>query len=155
LIGIGEAETSYPYGAIYYTRDGGENWILQQEFPFAILDMQMLNQDTGWAVGGDYIYYTTNGSNIVDINENYNIESNVSIIPNPSNGILTILVPEEISNKKIIIYNLEGKEITKTQSSKHITIIDISKQPNGIYFLTIHHNTNNQIHSFTKKIIKL
>ena len=166
-IGIGDAMSQDDYGAIYFTVDSGENWQLQQEFNFAILDIQMLNQDTGWAVGGDFIYYTTNGDTVIttNIKEKQATDFNIIINPNPTYGVFTINLPNEISNEKIIISDITGKEIINTQSLKHNSIIDISEQLQGIYFLTIEFELNrpplhygpagNQIYSLTKKIIKL
>ena len=63
---IGTGEPWFPgHGAIYLTTDRGDNWNLQQEFyDYGIFDIQMLDQDTGWAVGVNYVYHTTNGDTI-------------------------------------------------------------------------------------------
>jgi len=145
------------WGYIFLTTDGGENW--QQQFTNLwqpICDIQMLNQDTGWAVGGDFIYFTDNGTyNPVGVEEKQNSDFNFAVSPNPTNGIFTVHFPNEISNEEIIIYDIMEKEVICNQCLTPNSIIDISNQPNGIYFITLKYNTNNQFHSFTKKIIKL
>jgi photosystem II stability/assembly factor-like uncharacterized protein len=153
---VGDTESNNNYGAIYFTNDGGETW--QQQFNYwqPICDIQMLNQDTGWAVGGDFVFYTTNGTYIpVGVEEKQNSDFNFTISPNPTSGIFTVHLPNEISNEEIIIFDIMGKELICAQNLPSNSIIDISDRPNGIYFLTLKYNTNNQFHSLTKKIIKL
>nr|NQU90100.1 T9SS type A sorting domain-containing protein [Bacteroidota bacterium] len=151
-IGTGLPGAGYPYGAIYFTNDGGECWQLQQEFESGgIFDIQMLNQDTGWAVGGDFVYHINNATTIVK--ESSNQDFLITINPNPSNGIFSIQNNPQLSIIKYQISDITGKTII---SGSNIPLhIDISIQPKGIYFLSIKYHTNNQIHLFTKKLIKL
>ncbi len=165
---VGTGEPWFPgNGSIYLTTDGGENWNLQQEFyDYGIFDIQMLNQDTGWAVGGNYVYHTTNGDTITitGVNENRISDGLFTISPNPSLGIFT--VHEQNINQKgfhnIVITNTNSQTVYQlsnqtTEQLKNFTI-DISSCPSGIYFITISPATrelNNRIHSLTKKIIKL
>lgn len=154
-IGVGEAETFDPYGAIYFTNDGGENWLLQQNFESAILDIQMLNQDTGWAVGGDFIYNTTNGTLIVGIEEESKEQDFFTIIPNPTNGIFTINTNNKLSIINYQLTDITGKEILNLTRRQVPLQIDISSQPSGVYFITFQYYINNKINFLTKKIIKL
>ena len=50
--------------AILKTTDGGYNWIIQNSnFPGILNSVYFINQDTGFAVGGEQIYNTYNGGN--------------------------------------------------------------------------------------------
>ena len=154
-IGVGKQLLTDPYGAIYFTDDGGENWQLQQEFHKAVLDIQMLNCDTGWAVGADYIYCTTNGDTIIinGINESSKGTDFFTVTPNPTNGVFKIKTNHQLSIINYQLTDITGKVVYKAHL--RVRSIDISNQPKGIYFLTIQYRINNHINSLTKKIIKL
>lgn len=89
---------------------------------------------------------TTNGvSNILN-------EKTISIYPNPSNGKFQLANKQTtLDNLKMTIYNAVGEKIysTKTGNSQLLTV-DISSQPNGVYFLKISSKNNE---SFTQKLI--
>jgi hypothetical protein len=157
---IGGAESGF--GAIYFTHNGGEDWYLQQLFYEPIWDIQMLNCDTGWAVGADYIYHTTNGDSLITevVNENEPETNSFNIFPNPINGIFTIktaLSPMVMC--QLFITNLYDEPVFQlnniTIEQLNSQFIDLSPKPAGIYFITIKYTLNNQIYSLTKKIIKL
>jgi len=153
----------YSIGAIYFTNNGGENWYLQQEFEYAILDIHMLNQDTGWAVGGDYIYYTTNGDSgyITDIHENEPVNDFFKIIPNPTYGNFRIEIDHwvPIANYQLLITNITGTHIIHLNNLSieqlNNETINISKYPSGIYYITINYYKKDQTRSQTKKLVKL
>jgi len=69
----------------------------------------------------------------------------VHISPNPTNGLFKIATAETIS--EIQIHDQMGKCILKTASNS----IDITAQPNGIYFATIQDKNSNVV---KRKIIK-
>ena len=150
-------------GYILLSTDSGETW--QQQFVYwqPIFDICMLNQDTGWAVGGDFIYYTTNGTFIpVGIDEKMPENKFITITPNPTNGIFTIkinyqlpIIANGMPTAQLQITNTIGKQILKSQITNHNPTIDISKQPPGVYFITFQYHINNQINSLTQIIIKL
>ncbi len=82
-----------------------------------------------------------------------NINSEVSIFPNPSNGIFTInfdlLSSDKGGQSNVKITDITGKSIEQLLISNSQSTIDLSKEPKGIYFITI--KTINNI--FTEKII--
>ncbi len=85
--------------------------------------------------------------NYVGINNIY--ENEISIFPNPTNGIFRLTnVPQELSNVQIT--NITGKIIYNTTMGHVPLQIDISNQSEGIYFIKI--QTENNI--IIKKIIK-
>ncbi|MCK4677662.1 MAG: T9SS type A sorting domain-containing protein [Bacteroidales bacterium] len=160
-IGVGEVFLGISnYGAIYFTNDSGENWQLQQEFNMAVLDIQMLNQDTGWAVGCDFIYHTTNGDTIIITGIEEKIDENdlLQITPNPTNGVFTIIYnyhSPEADIYQLTITDITGKTILNSTRRQAPVQIDISSHPAGIYFLTIQFQKNNKFNFFTQKIVKL
>jgi hypothetical protein len=81
--------------------------------------------------------------------EEKKVKSFLSIYPNPSYGIFNIALPTVKDEVQVTIYNLSGQQI-KTLFIKDQGIIDLSKQPNGIYFVKVIH----QHQVITKKIIK-
>ena len=92
---------------------------------------------------------TLDCQNITSLNEFDDKSNFLNIYPNPNHGIFNIAVPKVKDEVQITIYNLSGQQI------KHLTlkdkgIIDINKQPNGIYFVKVIH----QHQVITQKIIK-
>jgi len=64
-----------------------------------------------------------------DIND---LNSNVSIYPNPTNGLFNVETTNEIL--KIEIYNVSGQLIYE---AKNVNIIDITNKTSGLYFVNI------------------
>ncbi|MBI4931003.1 MAG: T9SS type A sorting domain-containing protein [Bacteroidetes bacterium] len=86
---------------------------------------------------------------MVGINENSDgSDFNIFISPNPSNGIFTIQSPNKISN--IEISNLIGEKIYSSKVNSSQTEIDLTKQPQGIYFIKVNSEKGTSI----KKLIK-
>lgn len=77
------------------------------------------------------------------------LSTEIAIYPNPNNGIFNIALPTVKDEIQVSIYNLSGQQI-KNITLKDKGIIDISKQPNGVYFVKVIH----QHKVITQKIIK-
>jgi hypothetical protein len=77
------------------------------------------------------------------------LPTEITISPNPNNGIFNIALPTVKDEIQVSIYNLSGQQI-KNITLKDKGIIDISKQPNGVYFVKVIH----QQKVITQKIIK-
>ncbi len=102
------------------------------------------NDTTGYAVGfvnNDYSGFTggliiknSTGNNINQID---NIQNNnlYSIYPNPSEGIFTLETSE--SPALISVWDITGKELFRTETSKTINRIDLSNYNDGLYFILI------------------
>jgi hypothetical protein len=89
-------------------------------------------------------------TNVLNINSISKMESmNLLIYPNPTNGIIQIR-NELSSDANLIITDITGKLIIKSQLSKLNNQIDLSNIVNGLYLLII--QTENQ--TYTTKIIK-
>ncbi len=100
-------------------------------------------------------YYATDfvsvcgGALSVSENEN-NPESTLTVYPNPFNNELTINYESENNATTLTIYNLIGKQIMSQHITQKTTVLNLSSQPNGIYFVTVTDGVNR----VSKKIIK-
>lgn len=82
--------------------------------------------------------WTPSQNDVADVNI-----SKISILPNPTTGFITINSDEM---KSVEIWSLTGKQIIKTNSR----VIDISSQPNGLYFVKV--ATEDAL--YTRRILK-
>lgn len=64
-------------------------------------------------------------------------KNEIKVYPNPSNGFFRIEGLESIQQNNIEIYSIDGKSIVQRKSNSTFEDIDISRQPNGKYFLFI------------------
>ena len=148
-------------GAIYFTSNGGQNWHFQQEFPQAIYDIQMINHDTGWAVGRDFVYHTNNGSFVTNVIENHVEKEPFIILPNPVTNAFRIGTSSDFfcENCQLEITNITGNSILQFNNISFEAItqnpIDLSNYPTGVYFVVIRYESNSQIINYSQKIIKL
>lgn len=76
-----------------------------------------------------------------------NFPEKFNIYPNPTNGIFTVAA-ETATPFQIILYNILGKEVFRSESLRNFEI-DLSSQPKGIYLLKIISDTSFQC----KKVI--
>ncbi len=68
----------------------------------------------------------------------FNAAPNISIFPNPSEGILTFKIPSAIQNAKVKIYSVEGKLVFSEERNLDTTSTFNMKHLNsGLYFVTI------------------
>ncbi len=74
-------------------------------------------------------------------------ETNVSIFPNPTNGVLAINT--DANNFNYTVINLVGKTVAQNTVNGNQTTVDLSNNAKGVYFVTI--NTENG--STTQKVI--
>jgi hypothetical protein len=74
----------------------------------------------------------------VSVDEN---EKNVriQIYPNPSNGLYFIEFSEDVEKEDLTveIYNVLGSIVYRGKTSVHLTSVDLSHQPKGVYFIKI------------------
>lgn len=74
----------------------------------------------------------------------------VTIYPNPSNGIYNLTFNDINQIKKYSINDIQGKELSQNKITSKDSTIDLSNFMNGIYMLSIYDNDNNII-----KIVKI
>jgi len=77
--------------------------------------------------------------------------NNTEIFPNPTNGILNIQITNTDYLTGVEVYNTLGERVYKSVGLKTKEVkIDLSNQPNGIYFLKL--TNNNKVYS--REIVK-
>ena len=98
------------------------------------------------------IVYTIDSS-VLDAKSNSTNDNTkqYSLLPNPVDNYLSIKTPEN-QNHKITIYQINGKEIYKTESDKNLNI-DVSFLKSGVYLIKIESKETNyrQLKKFIKK----
>lgn len=93
---------------------------------------------------GELQFYVSVNENLLNVSE---IKNEISIFPNPSNGIFTV---ESANMSRVTVYNLVGQMVyDNTTNEKHVNI-DASTWNSGIYMVTI---TDRQGISVTRKIV--
>ena len=73
----------------------------------------------------------------VGINDQKDNGLSLTVYPNPFNNELTVYYELEKNTATLEIYNLMGEKIKMQLLNQPTTVIDLSNQANGIYFITI------------------
>jgi hypothetical protein len=63
--------------------------------------------------------------------------ANISIQPNPTNGLFSIVVSDFTGNDELSIFNYNGQLISKMKLNSNKEIINLSDYPSGIYNIVI------------------
>jgi len=92
--------------------------------------------------------FTQSVTSCTGINQLGNSFSEINIYPNPFNNKITITA--SIAKQSVLIYNTLAQIIFSSVIESEKTVIDLSDQSNGIYFVMVMSNNN----STTKKIVK-
>jgi hypothetical protein len=80
------------------------------------------------------------GSSVNPYVANINNEMIVSLYPNPSSGIFTIDLKDQVKGSTVVkVFNMLGAEISQTTylATKNKVVMDLSKQPKGVYYIQI------------------
>lgn len=74
----------------------------------------------------------------INVNETSNASVNVNIYPDPTYGLFNVVTTHNKPIKSLKLVNVEGKEIiNRTEVKQSMLTLDISKQPEGVYFLRV------------------
>ncbi|MGZ3866469.1 MAG: T9SS type A sorting domain-containing protein [Bacteroidia bacterium] len=95
--------------------------------------------------GGDYdiyIYKLDSTGMAVAVSRITNNNDNIRVFPNPSNGKIEFIFANETENKIIIITDVNGKEILKTEEIKHRSFTPDKVFNSGVYFYSINTPTS-------------
>ena len=77
--------------------------------------------------------------NVIDplsLNENFSNQTKISIIPNPSNGFITIHLKNNNENLEFILFDIVGNEVERYLFSNG-AILNISELSGGYYLFSI------------------
>lgn len=102
---------------------------------FTTIDGLPISGVAKW-IGGNFV--DTCGA-IVGIGDNIDLESGISIYPNPNNGSF-IIETSSFENTIVEIYNNLGQLILNNKLSKNLNIIDMTKFLKGMYFVKVENN---------------
>ncbi len=115
----------------------------------------MISDNTGahvaWANtlnGEEDVYYSYIIPQITGENEVAG-EFSISVYPNPGTGLFNITTGR--NNPDVIVYNVLGEKIMHIKTGSSKSVIDLSQQPGGIYFL---HAITAKGNMMVKKIVK-
>ena len=145
----------------YYTRDGGDSWILYPNtYNHKLNGMHFSDINTGWAVGDIGIILKFTGT-FSDINTTISLVDSLSIFPNPAEDYIEIIVPRwrgqgvdgfspskksELGSVLIRIFDLLGMEITtpsdltpgpSPRGEGSSLRVDVSHLSPGVYFVRV------------------
>lgn len=77
--------------------------------------------------------------------------SNFKMYPNPSNSILNLKLPQDITNGNIIVFDILGKELEgKTFEDTNFVELNISDLAKGVYLVKVKSQTASQTKQFIK-----
>lgn len=120
VTGIGYDDSTHQY-AIYNTWDSSVHWH----------EYRAMSSSYSWGV---FNFITFLVENHLSIDE---LESNISIYPNPSDGLFKIDMDAiDITNVRIEIYDSKGSFLFDTNK----TTIDLGKYSSGMYWVKIYQN---------------
>ncbi len=75
--------------------------------------------------------------------------NDVNVFPNPSTGLVNVMMPTNTSNFNVVVYNVVGEQITNRTVNSNFAKIDLNNQPNGVYFVKV--TSNGEV--TTKKVL--
>ena len=103
-----------------------------------------MSQHAGTARGSSNLGFTLGVDDFTSLN-------NISIAPNPSNGIVTISKNNQTTVSKITVFDINGKilKVVDSELSLEAIEINLSDFSKGVYFLEI----SNDIDKVVRKII--
>lgn len=92
------------------------------------------------------VYYTTT----VGTEEMTELE--YKLYPNPTNGLVNLVLPETSGEVKIVLFNMVGAEVLKQTLVQGSNVINCESLENGVYFYSI--IRNNEVVETKKLIIR-
>jgi photosystem II stability/assembly factor-like uncharacterized protein len=126
-------------GKIFYTTDGGNNWIEQiSNTGNRLTGVVFVNQDKGWAVGDNGTILQTDNGGIVFTKEYKSPGDLLSIYPNPATNTISLASQPGIEITSWDIMDSQGKAIMHQNVKNDNLSFDISHLSRGLYFIRLH-----------------
>lgn len=82
-------------------------------------------------------------------NSIYQLDSSISVYPNPTNSFVTITCNSAI--KSIELYDVQGRILETSIENSNSSKLDISEKQNGIYFLKINTDNGSKVERIVKE----
>ncbi len=115
-----------------YIFDNSSQQYLMQNSHIAAYVRNASNEEiiTGTLIANDNI--------IVSTDENAEVESNIQLFPNPSDGLITLSFDKTVEKPVIIeIYNVSGTLCRTARLTDEMKQLDLSNLDKGMYFVLI------------------
>jgi hypothetical protein len=133
-----------PTGGIFYSSDGGYNWVEQKQGigPYYLFDrLDMVSDSIGYVINVERgVYKTTNGGFLVGIKDpELGKDKKFVVQPNPVTDNLIIRSRKSFTKGEISIYDVHGRLIINRSLIPNAeTFIPFLNFPDGMYFYSIH-----------------
>ncbi|MCB9359787.1 MAG: T9SS type A sorting domain-containing protein [Flavobacteriales bacterium] len=85
--------------------------------------------------------------NVTGIQSHLSDLSSIVAYPNPTTGIVEVMLPR--NNATVSVVNMIGEEVANSSTTSNLLKLDLSNQPNGVYFIKV--SSNGEL--TTKKIL--
>ena len=82
--------------------------------------------------------------------EAYNPLTDVGMYPNPTNGLVHVFIPGNLTGIELTIRDVSGRVVQTQNVNSGVKLIDLKEQAPGIYVVQLNQNQ----HTITKKIQK-
>lgn len=92
----------------------------------------------------------TQPSYVVTLKTENNEPSHFSVYPDPSEGKFMVSSNEKMANSRITVQNILGEVVYSSGATSLLTIVDITDQPSGNYYVRIEYEGGSE----TKQILK-
>jgi hypothetical protein len=95
--------------------------------------------------------FSDNYTFVVTGDGSFNSTSDFLIYPNPTFNQLMVLLPDEVENKTVSIYTMNGQQMDFKETYGKEVSFDVSNYSVGIYVVRVSSNLFNNVARFTKK----
>lgn len=138
-------------GCIYQTNDSGETWVKIDHVGDGYAKIWFTNELNGYVVGSYGNIFKTINAGAVAVTNLVKPQSQYTVFPNPTDGLLTIDNPAHKSGEplRISIYNITGNMVFTGQYSEPLIQFDLRDYPAGMYFIQIKGTGRNEV----KKVV--
>jgi hypothetical protein len=62
-------------------------------------------------------------------------EGQIQVWPNPASGVVTVMLPDELQDAELKIYDVAGKVVKEFKAATAVVIVDVSDLNKGLYLI--------------------